>query len=897
MADLIDALYTLARQRGRNENPLLALRSFAGRVGARISHLPIHPALAQAWPGATGEPFHQHQALALAALRREEAVALLGGVSAHRSMHLLVIETLHATHGARVLLVAPDELAAMAHVRELRRLVRDLKQPLHVALAAGTGVRAALNAQVVVTTPELLHDRLLRHHARAWGAFWAKLRLVALAEVHSYPGPAAVHLAALLLRLRRLVPTAPLLLATLVPLEGADRVLAQIGACPWRMVSAEDTPSVGTTLALWRTPGERARESLALALGLARTNARVHLLCPGFEAPLLRLLAGADFPSLSIGLSTLPADVQVIMGLNEAAAPLAQAHDGPALSVLVIGDDPAERALARLAQAEHEQSTLPLLDGTPLQWVATPINAYIEAQHLLCAATERPISGDEAHAWGVEPLIERLSQQERMLRLPGRTTLWQPLPSAGDVYAGFDLRSVAGMPALLADDQGHPLGLLDQATFDRWAFLGAALPPLRGGYRVVTRQEDDDRLELTISASAETRRTLPLRRCEIQVRDRREYRVLRGCDLAWGRVIVDEELYGFREAAPGVAPNERVINPPIALRWSAPALWIDLPIAVKTVGQLVGWSLVAALPLCTSSNVTDLVPAYDHEVDRIYFVDTHPGGNGLAGWLFAALERILPLAYDVALECRNDPLLEALARADMDWLLALLGGKFTPPAPVPPLAAPSRLGAPSEPPVLEPTPQVPAPQPKPPPVPPPPAPTAAPKPASARRAAAQPTQATTPPAEPPAPPAEPKGRQSRSKRQPKRKAAEQPAAESTPPAPPPTLPPVPPPDPPDSILPDAAAMVARLQRLRQQREQQHAPQPTRQNPATQSNAAPRFQTGDQITCNPYGRGQVVASRIENDHELLVVLFPEHGQLTIDAAVSAVRLVEEGGNRR
>jgi hypothetical protein len=31
------------------------------------------------------------------------------------------------------------------------------------------------------------------------------------------------------------------------------------------------------------------------------------------------------------------------------------------------------------------------------------------------------------------------------------------------------------------------------------------------------------------------------------------------------------------------------------------------------------------------------------------------------------------LAYDIALACRNDPLLEPLSRVDMDWLLALLG--------------------------------------------------------------------------------------------------------------------------------------------------------------------------------------------------------------------------------
>jgi hypothetical protein len=37
---------------------------------------------------------------------------------------------------------------------------------------------------------------------------------------------------------------------------------------------------------------------------------------------------------------------------------------------------------------------------------------------------------------------------------------------------------------------------------------------------------------------------------------------------------------------------------------------------------------------------------------------------------------------------------------------------------------------------------------------------------------------------------------------------------------------------------------------------------------------------------------VRSSKIDGDRELLVVSFPEHGDLTIDTAVSAVRLIPE-----
>lgn len=43
---------------------------------------------------------------------------------------------------------------------------------------------------------------------------------------------------------------------------------------------------------------------------------------------------------------------------------------------------------------------------------------------------------------------------------------------------------------------------------------------------------------------------------------------------------------------------------------------------------------------------------------------------------------------------------------------------------------------------------------------------------------------------------------------------------------------------------------------------------------------------------PYGEGEVVASRVQGDTELLVVAFPDHGELTIDPSVSAVRLLDK-----
>jgi hypothetical protein len=993
MADLIEALHNLVRERARGgPSPLLALRRLDARPGARISHLGISQRLAQAWVTVTGEPFRPHQSLALSALRRGEPLALVGGGAARQSFHLLALELLRAEAPAAALLLAPDEPSAMAHRAELERLVRALGEPLRVGVALGAEARSALSAQIVVATPHALHERILRHHDRAWAALWPRLRLLLLAEAHAYGGLAGAHVGWLILRAARLAPAErpPQLVASIAPVAGVAEALEQIAGEPWRVFPAEDGPVGSAAVALWRPGGERLREAAALALGLVRGGGGVHLTCEPVEAQQIRALVGSDVAGVSVGPSPLPAAAQIIVGSAAASAYLRQCLDGAQLTTLLLGDDPADRTVARLAARDPGQ--IPLLDDPPPTWVVAPGNAYVTAQHLICAAAERPLSAQEVAAWGAESVVARLEEHRRLVRLPDAA--WQPLPDGGNVYAGFDLRSAGTPPGLVRDEQGEAQATLDVAAFDRWGFAGAALPPLRGGFRVVARDEGE--LELTVRP-AEARRTLPLRRCTVRVRDCRERRTVRGREVGWGRVVLDEEVYGFREAAGANAPAERALNPPLASSLAAPACWIDLPAGVSDGAQLAGWCVVAALPLRSLSSLVDLVPAYDAEARRVYFVDAQPGGNGASAWLFSTLEELLPCAYDVALDCRGDPLLEPLARADMDWLLALLAAEGSTPAPRPealalpvspppvrlePRSAPRQAEPPplprrAEPPAETPPPRRPEPvrpEPAPPrqPEPPPPArrvepaPPRQPEPPPPARRAEQPASSEPPfpqrpepaaprgaeppraeppprPVEPPAPTPEPRpapaetlepdarleeleppepprrepsrppraepprrgitperpGKTVRPEQGPQRGERDRrppPGARDAAAQPPLPLDPEPVAEPPRPVaapepLPDAAAMVARLRRIREQRERTETPRGPRP-PAADNGAEPRFHPGERIVCTPYGKGEVIASRVEEGHELLVVDFPSHGELTIDAAVNAARLDDD-----
>jgi ATP-dependent helicase YprA (DUF1998 family) len=891
-----------ASARGGDREPLLATLPIEGATGERIAHLPIEPELSQAWVALSGEPFRPHQAHALTALRRGEPVALrASSADVATTAFLQLYAALLADPSATALLLAHDIGALQAIRAQLGRIDADLPRGLRVpATAVESGRRPDMYARIVIATPEAIHSRLLRHHDRAWRLFWPRLQLAILPEIQRYTGVAGAHLADLLIRIQRVAAAhsghLPNLLATLEDVANYEPTLTSLIGQPWRVVPADDGPRQPTTLAVWRGGSARLRDAVEIATAMQRQGYQVHIGCRPGEQALLAPLVG-DLARVTIGPELVTGQALVVAGYPGSHSRLRRMlRAGYQAVVLVLGELPHEQVLARRAAS--------LLTDPEPAWVTPPPNAYVLAKNILCAASEQPLTEAEVLAWGVNDIVERLVAQGQLVDLPDPEVAWKPTDAAGDPYTDWGLHSSVGEANIARAEQGQFICEIQPAVYERWAFPNAALPPGAGGFRILSRDEDTG----AITARPETimRRTYPLRRCEVTVRETRETRALTGSrPMGWGRVLVDEEVYGYREMAGSGAPADLALKPALNTRWTAAACWFDLQAPLQLTGQLIGWSLAAALALRALADFTDVVPCYDHEKRRLYIVDAQPGGNGLAAWIYEHAEEVLPLAYDVAYNARTDPLLEPLSRVDMDWLLALLGPQrvdmpapvvapqSTPPQPKPSVPAPPRQielipgpppdqqarfeGAPpsrSAPPQAERPAQQNAPRPEQPAKRPPDAGPARP-PASSSAAPARPTRA-----EPPA------GRRGATPPRP----ADPPPARGRP-APKPERPaPAP-----DDGPPDPAALIARLRRQREQREGQAGPGAGSGHHARQrrgdAGVEQRFAAGDRIFCLPYGDGTVRQSRVENGSELLLVEFPDYGEIEIDPAVSLVRKIE------
>ena len=666
---LVEMLRALAGQRGRDkQNPLLLLHSLESSSGEEIDHLALNPTLAQAWTSMTTEPFRPHQALALAALRQRESFCLLGNGSLGRqTLQLLLNEDLKSHPGGKALFVVPTETLAEIHWAAMHEFNQHLPVPLEPAyVESETSPRIASRAAILLTTPEVLHERLLRYHDRAWLPFWAKLRLILVADAEHYSGVAAAHLAWLLWRSSRLNPAQepPMRLATLGEVTKAATNLFTLTGQPWRIIPVNDDELPATVLAVWQSGEERLAEAVALARAFNFEGFRVHITCEEAELPLIALLAGTS-SRISVGTKPNAAPVQIFAGYPSSHLPLHKALAGGAQLVLVVlGNSLTERALA--------QRPSDLLEARqPPAWFAPAENTFITAQHLLCAAMEQPLTAPEVLAWQATDLVERLVERNWLSQLPDNQNIaWQPLSAAGDPYEGLGLKAAGEAVSFLYNEGGGLIGLFDPAAFNRWGFQEATLPPGRSGSGVAYRDAETN--ALTLRVDDPKRRTFPLRRCKVEVREEVLCHTCNEQAIHWGRVVIEEEIYGYREARMESIFSDQQLETPLTTRWAAPAFWLDLAATLPELGQLTGWALVAALPLRALATFTDLVPAYDPTLRRLYFVEAQSGGNGLTAWASENLAEILPFAHQITLSCANDALLESVVQNDQAWLATLL---------------------------------------------------------------------------------------------------------------------------------------------------------------------------------------------------------------------------------
>ncbi len=455
---------------------------------------PLPDAVAEAF---ADQRFWTHQAAAIDAIRQGDNVVIATGTASGKSrcFQVPIAEAVaDPVKPGTALLLYPTK--ALAH-DQLRSLTA-LQIP---KLAAGAYDGDATpeekawirdNANVVLTNPEMLHGGLLPRHEK-WDAFFMRLRVVVIDELHVLRGVFGTHVAHVLRRLRRICRhygADPTFVFTSATIGQPERLASALCGAPVTSITDDGSPTGPRRFALLNPPlldeasGARSSansEVATVSASLVASGHRTITFCrsrkgteliaadisrrvpshlrrsvmsyrAGYLAEERRAIEDqmADgslrgvvaTSALELGVDIGDLDACVMNGFPGTIASMWQQagragrRSAPSVTVMVGGDDQLDRYLMRNPHEVFEREPEPSVVNTS--------NPYILGPHLACAAYELPLSYDDLRWWSEEELhdgIRDLVREDR-LRLRRRWRNGREEPFAHWCGTGYPSREI-----------------------------------------------------------------------------------------------------------------------------------------------------------------------------------------------------------------------------------------------------------------------------------------------------------------------------------------------------------------------------------------------------------------------------------------------------------------------
>ncbi|MDQ2648481.1 MAG: DEAD/DEAH box helicase [Actinomycetota bacterium] len=692
---------------------------------ARFGELarPLPTSVADRAPGG----LWSHQAEALDHVRAGRSVVLATGTSSGKSLcyQLAIGEAVQTpVRPGTALLIYPTK--ALAH--DQLRALTELDLPGVVAGAydgdAGTEERTWMrkHANVLLTNPEMLHAGLLPHHER-WAPFLGRLRYVVIDELHTFRGVFGSHVAQLVRRLRRLAHhhgADPVFLACSATVGEPDRLASAITGLPMVPVLDDGSPRGPRTIALWRPPlldrvtGQRAsahKESAAVLAGLIdaghrslgftrsrrgvetvandvrrrlprRLASRVRSYRGGYLAEERReiedelfggrLLGVVATSALELGIDVGGLDAVVLDGFPGTIASFWQQVGragraaAPSAGVLVAGDDQLDQWL--LAHPDE------LLTRSPEPAVVNPDNPFVVDPHLRCAAHELPLTHADQRWWPADTLddgIRRLVQADELL-VRRRGHRQEPIAvwdGNGWPSHGVGLRTTAGAPVQIVDQDGGRVGDVDRARAPEQVHQGASYLHQGQNFRVLELDLDVGRAVVTRDDGSTYTVARTVTDIDLLGEDA-SCRVGRA-RLAIGPVEVSSTVVGYQrkdtmtraviESVPLDLPTSTLVTRAVWYTVTPEQLVAAGVLAEEVPGALHAseHAAIGILPLfaiCDRWDVGGLSIARhpDTGLPTIIIYDAAPGGAGVAELAFEAADRHLRATRESIEACPCD---------------------------------------------------------------------------------------------------------------------------------------------------------------------------------------------------------------------------------------------------
>ena len=697
--------------------------AYKARIPAREAHYgdlaqPLHPSLDEYLKSSGIERLYSHQAAAVNLALEGSHVIVVTSTASGKTLcyNLPVLHTQLTTPHKNALYLFPTKALAQDQLRKLNEF--KLADGPRFGIYDGdtpTSERAKIrrNCHTILTNPDMLHVGILPNHT-SWAEFFHNLAFVVIDEMHVYRGVFGAHVGNVMRRLRRICRhygSVPQFIACSATIGNPAELMAKLTGVKAETVDDDGSPSGEKWFAFWNPPyigqGERKSansEAAALFLKLVSTGirnitftkARVvaeliyryalaaiedprlaeRIMCyrGGYTPEQRRKIERGLFNGELIGVTATNAlELGVDIGDLEACvltgypgtiastwqqAGRAGRGQRSSLAILVALDNPLDQYLMRNPSY--------LLDAKNERAILDPYNAYILAEHILCAAYETPITELDLPLFG--PDAERiLAAIEESKQLTRGDTRWY-WSGSGRPASNVNIRST-GANAFVIRDLARPdstLGTADEAAAFHVLHEGAVY--LHQGESYVVQKLDVAEKAAYVAAQEVDYYTVPRSLTDVRIEHELAGHPQGLGTLHFGEIAVTTQVTGYwkRQLMTDVTLESFDLDlPPRSFGTMALWLTLDNPIPAEVLDRNLGLdggihglehSLIGMMPLYAMCDRLDIGGASHSRhpqtaLPTIFIYDAHPGGVGISEAAYSKADELLAATLEAVGQC------------------------------------------------------------------------------------------------------------------------------------------------------------------------------------------------------------------------------------------------------